>query len=82
MTRLLLRPMRLACLICFVGLSWGVPPRAIAQESDNAADAPLAVGDQAPGFELSTFDGAQVALEQFQGDDGKTVVLTFVRAHW
>ena len=41
----------------------------------------LAVGDKAVGFQLATFNDQQVSLDQYLAD-GKSVVLTFVRAHW
>ncbi len=46
------------------------------------SDAALAVGDQAPNFELETFDDKVVTLSERFGEEGKPVILLFSRANW
>lgn len=76
--------------VIFSARAWGMAlvlvtvwfTSALAQD-DAASEPPaLEVGDEAPGFELETFGGDTVSLDQFQGEQGKSVVLVFVRAHW
>lgn len=42
----------------------------------------LSVGDEAPDFELVTFDDKTVKLSDRFGDEGKPVALLFSRANW
>lgn len=45
-------------------------------------EAALEVGNQAPDFELATFDDQTVTLSERAGEDGKPVILLFSRANW
>ena len=67
-------------LILLGSTGWGF---AQDNKDDNPAqNEPVAVGEQAPDFELKTFDEKTVKLSDRFSDDGKPVVLLFSRAHW
>ncbi|MEM8678036.1 MAG: hypothetical protein AAGF97_01665 [Planctomycetota bacterium] len=60
----------IAVLAIVTGVGAQEPPAAITE------------GQTAIDFDLATFGDETVSLSQFQGEDGKFVVVTFVRAFW
>ncbi len=86
-TLLFRRLTRYGCSAMLIMAAASVMPRpGIAQEISSDSEAPdiqpVAVGDQAPDFDLPTFDDKTVKLSDRFGEQGKPVVLLFSRAFW
>ncbi len=57
-------------------------PKPFTEQAATENEGPVAVGEQAPDFDLESLNGKTVKLSDLVGENGKPVVLLFSRAHW